>query len=810
MSRRQFLGRISIVVLATTFLLFLVFLVSPQPTVYAAPTTPSLPTLQLLGHIGGEITTMQPMTNLLYAGIGADLAILDVSTPSTPTLLGAVTLGGQLSDIAIVGHYALVAGEQLGLHIVDIATPTAPQLITSTLLVSAPQHLAVYGNLAYVTYQSGAQSGLAVLDLTDPTSPILVNSKVGGIAFNPTDLQIWKQQLYVVGGSFQAIGLSFNTWGHLQVFALQNPTAPTTLAHYQTPPGPGEIFEQLVVAADLAYIVDDGTLQIFSVAQPASPVLLSSLGISFGLSGQSLQVTGPLVFVARGPMAPDLGELTIINASNPAAPQAVTKFPAITTVAAQQQRLYVAQQGVGIEIWDSSSPSQPQRLGAYINWVSAGNSTAAGNLVYLGGRKPMLATVDFTQPARPQLVATYDNATGQSLWPRFIRGNRLIALTDTGVDLFDINTSPVVQRLGHYTTTTLADVAWQDDLLYITTYNNQKNQIEIVDGSNPAVPKLTATVPLSPTDAIGNLLIMGNYALLGTRILDISTPDAPKEVATYMSAGFVWRSVLVDNRLYVLFYTADDACRGGLEIIDLSNPAAPVRLGYQCWPNYAVDLAVADGYVYVTQAEGSYDRYWVGRLVVFDGTFPHALTELAVDRRIGTGADLSVADHTVYVTSNAGLFAYRYQSPHVSTVVTGPTTLQSAADEVHYEFTTGTFTTPVTVTHTSIPADGQQAALPMFAVGSAFRNQAVSVAAQAQTQPVQPYTLQLHYMDAEIGLIDETTLALYQWVNGRWQREASSQFDAATNTITATPSTLGVWIAAGAPLHQLYLPRISK
>lgn len=807
MRRRQFLGRISMVALATAFLLCLLFLLSPQPTVHAAPATPSSPTLQLVGHIGGEITVMQPMTNLLYAGIGADLAILDVSTPSTSTLLGAVTLGGRLSDIAIIGHYALVAGDQLGLHIVDIATPTAPQLITSTLLVSAPQHIAVYGNLAYVTYQSGAQSGLAVLDLTDPASPILVNSKVGGIAFNPTDLQIWKQQLYVVGGSFQAIGLSFNTWGHLQVFALQNPITPTTLAHYQTPPGPGETLEQLVVTNDLAYAVDGGKLRIFSVAQPDAPVLLST----FRVAGTALQVTGPIAFVARASALSDLGELAILNVTDPVAPQLVTKFPAIRAVAVQQSRLYVARHGVGIEIWDITSPLQPQQVGAYANWLWAGSTVPVGPWAYVGSRKPLLATVDFSQPARPRLVATYDNATSQYIWPQLQRGQQLLALTDTGVDLFDIGTPPVVQPLGHYTTTTVwSDMAWQGQLLYGTTYDTQKNKIEVVDISNPTAPKLTATIPLTASDDIRNLIIMGNYALLGTHIIDISTPTAPKEVATYQTVGFVWRTLLVDTRLYVLFYTGDDACRGGLEVIDLSTPALPVRLGYQCWPYRAIDLTVDDEYVFVIQEELSFSAYGGGRLAVFDTTFPQALTAVAVDRRIGANATLSVAEHTVYVTSDAGLFAYRYQPLRASTVVTGPTTLQAAADEVHYEFTTGTFTTPVTVTHTSIPVNGQQVVLPMFAVGSAFRSQAVSMADQTPAQPVQPYTLQLHYKDADIGLIDEKTLALYQWINGGWQRETSSQLDPATNTLTATPATLGVWIVAGTPPHQLYLPRINK
>lgn len=827
MQKQCFLRRLPTVALGIVFLWLLIYLISAPQPIAAAPTAPTATGLHLLGHIGGEITVLHPMTDLLYAGIGADLAILDVSTPSTPTLLGAVTLGGRLLDVEIVGNYALVAGDQLGLHIVDVTIPSAPQIVTSTLILSAPQNIALYQNLAYITYQANGKYGLAILNVADPAAPVVVNARVDGLPFNPVDLQVWQQHLYVAGWSFEAIGLSFQSWGHLQLFDLQNPTTLTSVAHYQTPSGPGEGFIRLVVMNDRVYTLDGDQLRIFRVTQPTALALLGSVSVA----GTYLQVAGQAAYVASSWLYPRTGQLSVINVTDPTNPHLLTTIPAVSNIAIQSSVAYLAYRPTGIAVVDLSAQTLLQPRAVYANWTDNGPLAVVGATLYRGASTPLLRVIDMSNPAQPQLRAMYDQPGSRHVQQLLTDGAQLFVVDQAtlpvdadGVDIFTLSGPSDLQHRSRYTTTPVFRAAYQADRLYLATYHDLKNEIEVVNVINPESPVRVATVSLSATVDIRTLVMMGKYALLGAldplpnstesypsvHIIDISTPKAPRDVAIYQAISSPLRLAVADQRLYILFYTTDPSCLSGVEIVDIANPAAPVRLGYQCWPYSANDFVVDDHYLYMTQNGVGASDYQVGRLMVVDAAFPQALAEVALDRRIGQMAYLAYANGMIYTSSDSGLFAYQYNPPQVDVVVTETTTLTSAYDRVEYQFTTTTFTTPVTVTHTSRALNGRQVATPLSARNKAFINHAITLADQQPVKPMQPYTLRLHYTDAEIAFIDETTLALYQWIDGQWRRETSSQVDPTTNTITAMPTTLGAWLVAGRPPHQLYLPVISQ
>jgi hypothetical protein len=96
--------------------------------------------------------------------------------------------------------------------------------------------------------------------------------------------------------------------------------------------------------------------------------------------------------------------------------------------------------------------------------------------------------------------------------------------------------------------------------------------------------------------------VSGNYAYIadgpaGLQVIDISYPRNPVRVGGYDTAGFAYGVTVRSNHAYVADGTA------GLQVIDISNPANPVRVGgydtggnafgvSAIWSNY---LGVADG-----------------------------------------------------------------------------------------------------------------------------------------------------------------------------------------------------------------------
>ena len=101
--------------------------------------------------------------NLAYLAAYAGLQIIDVSDPSTPSLLGSYDASGILHDIHVVGNYAYVVGGA-GLQVVDISNPNAPEGVGWYEWVG-DSSVYVVDNYVYV-----ADGDLWVLDVSDPAA----------------------------------------------------------------------------------------------------------------------------------------------------------------------------------------------------------------------------------------------------------------------------------------------------------------------------------------------------------------------------------------------------------------------------------------------------------------------------------------------------------------------------------------------------------------------------------------------------------------------------------------------------------------
>ena len=92
--------------------------------------------------------------------------------------------------------------------------------------------------------------------------------------------------------------------------------------------------------------------------------------------------------------------------------------------------------------------------------------------------------------------------------------------------------------------------------------------------------------------------VAGNYAYVadnsgGLQVIDISNPANPQRVGGYDTAGNALGVAVSGNYAYV----ADDAA--GLQVIDISNPANPQRVGGYDTAGNALGVAVSGNYAYV-------------------------------------------------------------------------------------------------------------------------------------------------------------------------------------------------------------------
>jgi hypothetical protein len=154
-----------------------------------------------------------------------------------------------------------------------------------------------------------------------------------------------------------------------------------------------------------------------------------------------------------------------------------------------------------------------------------------------------------------------------------------------------------------YTPDDLASgVAVSGSYAYVTYgWDATGEDFRVIDVSTPSAPVEVAVLD-TPGWALG-VAVSGGYAYVastydspyqcGLTVIDVSTPSTPVEVG-FLGTPEEAKAVAVSgSHAYVAFGT------GILRVIDVSNPSAPVQVGFADARGYPLDVAVSGGYVYV-------------------------------------------------------------------------------------------------------------------------------------------------------------------------------------------------------------------
>jgi hypothetical protein len=140
--------------------------------------------------------------------------------------------------------------------------------------------------------------------------------------------------------------------------------------------------------------------------------------------------------------------------------------------------------------------------------------------------------------------------------------------------------------------------------------------------SDPLSPTLVSTWP-TPGESLSAVEVAGEYAYVGAgrdglRIVDISEPLTPTETAFYTMSDSVYDVALMGDLIYI---AADQA---GLHIVDVSDPHAPILAGvYDGWD-------VVNGVTVAESGSGKVLAYILGEYWVDDGQWNTGLAVLDV------------------------------------------------------------------------------------------------------------------------------------------------------------------------------------
>lgn len=260
----------------------------------------------------------------------------------------------------------------------------------------------------------------------------------------------------------------------------------------------------------------------------------------------------------------------------------------------------------------------------------------------LAGVGPRVVVYDVSDPDQPRAVAQSDVLGGIV---RDIAAEGSVAIASTGVGgwcAFDLSGLPAFPEAacdaehGH-----AHGVAVAGRWAYVAA---GPDGLKVLDLAVPQLPRAAALV----RPGLGNIVdvaVAGDYAYVvddhsGLIVLDIASPQSPRQVAAF-DTGRGAAAVAVDGaRAYVL-QTAD--IDPAIEIVDVSDPRSPTRVGRLLVSDTATDLEVVGSIVYVTdEVEG---------LTLADVRDPLAPVLLGYHRLDGGARAVSVAGDNAFVAS---------------------------------------------------------------------------------------------------------------------------------------------------------------
>jgi hypothetical protein len=252
-------------------------------------------------------------------------------------------------------------------------------------------------------------------------------------------------------------------------------------------------------------------------------------------AGQSFSISaspsGDTLFVGEG------GMMNVLDVTDPYNPVQIAEIRARAIIDDSYYdpataRLYLAAYFSGIEVWELGDFTAPQRICRIpTNSYPRGGVYAVGNLVYVTTVADGFYVFDITNPGNPVQVGH-----------RTIGGNPLIWDSDC-----------------------------EGDFAYLAASGSG---LRVIDFSNPADPIIAGTFGGMTTGlCVRDTLVYVASSSLGFRILNVKNPASITLAGSCTLAGYPARVTVAGNYAYVA--NATTAAGGGINVIDIENPASP-------------------------------------------------------------------------------------------------------------------------------------------------------------------------------------------------------------------------------------------
>ncbi|WP_347246299.1 hypothetical protein [Thermogutta sp.] len=528
----------------------------------------------VVGQIGGTTLAVALQNGYAYIGVGPRLVKVDVSTDTPQKVWESDVLPGAVRSIALSGGYAYVASGK-GLHIFDISG-SVPRRVAVYLPEAWIDGVTIVGTYAYIT---GMDALLRILDISSPSEPRLIGAITdeGGL-----EVAVYGNHAYVA------------SYEGLWVVNLSDPAHPWREGNVQ-------FFIVSGVAVNYPYVYVVGRvagegrsqpgLSVVNVSDPQSPWVVGSIVTSEDVV--DVVYSNNLAYMADGSAG-----LRIVSFPTPAFPQEVGHYDTVgwaNSVAVSGTRAYVADSDRGLRVIDVSSPTNPREVGFYESIGVPVGVVTNGQYAYVASGGRGMCVVNVSDPASPRAEGCIDTP-GQAYGVAITSTLAIVVDRGSGVEMVDVSVPQAPRQIGFARFPAYGRcVTVRGNYAYV----GGPAGAGILDISNPAAPRLVGWARGS--DIVG-IAVSGNYAYLadygwGIRVVDISNPISPTEVALYTPAYRVVFDVVTSGNYA---YVTASSNRDEIWVLDVSDPANPQAVMTYTLSAMASDLAIAGPLLYAT------------------------------------------------------------------------------------------------------------------------------------------------------------------------------------------------------------------
>lgn len=331
--------------------------------------------------------------------------------------------------------------------------------------------------------------------------------------------------------------------------------------------------------------------------------LLSESAVEAG-PALDLHVSGSRAYVLSEPRPGRPGGLTLFDVSDPRAPVAVAHLAPPSganwrSLTSSGTTLYIACASMGVAVVDVSEASRPVLVRTVPEEpVQVSRVRADGDRLFATEESPSPGTLmfDISTPARPRLLQHSALRARDSNWlyseqgAVTYQGRLYVNHQQEGLKVADISPSHQVRLLGQYTYPFARSAAsavgtFAHRIVAFELGRGPRARLRVLDASDPSEIQKLAEYGLRHVVSPHSLTLRGTRLYLtyhqeGLRVLDVSNPTQPREVAwfnTYRETdpgrgdgpgeGATGLHVPGDGHVYVV-----DTARG---LLVLSEPPAP-------------------------------------------------------------------------------------------------------------------------------------------------------------------------------------------------------------------------------------------